>query len=50
MVRAAIEGEHGFEMDDTEVLRGGASYTIDTILHLRALYPEAESLLPPRRG
>ena len=44
MVRAAIEGEHGFEMEDAEILRGGASYTIDTILHLRALQPEAEFL------
>ncbi|MGA3172538.1 MAG: nicotinate-nucleotide adenylyltransferase [Chthoniobacteraceae bacterium] len=42
MVRAAIEGEHGFEMDDVEILRGGASYTIDTILHLRAMNPDAE--------
>jgi len=42
MVRAAIEGEHGFELDEVEILRGGPSYTIDTILHLRALYPDAE--------
>ncbi len=42
MVRAAIEGEHGFEVDEVEVLRGGASYAIDTILHLRVLNPEAE--------
>ena len=42
MVRAAIEGERGFEMDEVEILRGGTSYTIDTALHLRALYPEAD--------
>ncbi len=42
MVRAAIEGEHGFAMDNFEILRGGTSYTIDTALHLRALYPEAD--------
>jgi nicotinate-nucleotide adenylyltransferase len=42
MVRAAIEGERGFEMDEVEILRGGASYSIDTALHLRAVYPEAD--------
>jgi nicotinate-nucleotide adenylyltransferase len=42
MVRAAIEGEHGFEMEDVEILRGGLSYTIDTIVHLRALHPDAD--------
>jgi len=42
MVRVAIEGEPGLEMDDVEILRGGASYTIDTLLHLRALHPEAD--------
>ena len=42
MVRAAIEGEEGFEMDEIEVLRGGTSYAIDTVLHLRVLNPEAE--------
>jgi nicotinate-nucleotide adenylyltransferase len=42
MLRAAIEGERGFEMDDVETLRGGTSYAIDTALHLRMLYPEAD--------
>jgi nicotinate-nucleotide adenylyltransferase len=42
MVRAAIEGEEGFEMDEVEILRGGTSYTIDTVLHLRTLHPEAD--------
>jgi len=44
MVRAAIEGERGFEMDEVEILRGGASYAIDTVLHLRTLQPEADLL------
>ncbi len=44
MVRAAIAGEEGFEIDEVEVLRGGPSYAIDTILHLRVLNPEAEFL------
>jgi len=42
MVRAAIEGEEGLEMDDIEIRRGGTSYAIDTVLHLRGLYPEAD--------
>ena len=42
MVRAAIEGEEGFAIDEVEILRGGPSYTIDTILHLRILHPEAD--------
>ena len=42
MVRAAIEGEDGFEVDEVEILRGGTSYTIDTALHLRTLHPDAD--------
>jgi nicotinate-nucleotide adenylyltransferase len=42
MVHAAIEDEEGLEMDDIETRRGGTSYTIDTVLHLRTLHPEAE--------
>jgi nicotinate-nucleotide adenylyltransferase len=42
MVRLAIEGEPGFEIEEVEILRGGPSYTIDTVLYLRTLYPEAE--------
>ncbi len=42
MVRAAIEGEPGFEIDEVEILRGGASYAIDTLLHLHAIYPGAD--------
>ena len=40
MVRAAIEGEPGFEIDEVEFQRGGTSYTIDSLLYLRTLYPE----------
>lgn len=42
MVRAAIEGEEGLEMDEVEILRGGASFAIDTVLHLRDLNPGAD--------
>lgn len=42
MVRAAIEGEHSFVLDDTEITRGGTSYTIDTVLAARERWPGAE--------
>jgi nicotinate-nucleotide adenylyltransferase len=42
MVGAALEGEAGFVRDDTEVRRGGSSYAIETVLHLRELHPEAD--------
>ena len=35
MVRAAIENEPRFDMDDLELSRPGVSYTIDTLLALR---------------
>lgn len=36
MVRLAIAGNPCFVLDDRELLRAGASYTIDTLLSLRA--------------
>lgn len=42
MVRAAIEGEDGFSLDDSEIMRGGTSYTIDTVLAARERWPAAE--------
>jgi nicotinate-nucleotide adenylyltransferase len=42
MVRAAIEGEPDFLVDDVEILRGGTSFTVDTLLHFRAIYPDDE--------
>ena len=35
MIRAAIENEPRFDMDDIECTRPGISYTIDTLLELR---------------
>jgi nicotinate-nucleotide adenylyltransferase len=35
MLRAAIEGEPGFELDDCELRRPAPSYTIDTIEEIR---------------
>ena len=42
MLHAALEGEPRFELDDCELQRGGASFTIDTVEHLRKTHTEAE--------
>jgi nicotinate-nucleotide adenylyltransferase len=42
MVRAAIQGEERFCVDDLEIAKGGTSYTIDTVLALRQRWPDAE--------
>lgn len=42
MMSAAIEGEDGFALDDSEVARGGTSYTIDTVKAARERWPDAE--------
>lgn len=42
MVRAAVEGEEGFEVDDLEIRRGGVSFTIQTVREYRERFPEAE--------
>ena len=39
LVDVAIAGQAGFVRDDREVRRDGPSYTIDTLLSLRAEYP-----------
>ena len=40
MVRAAIAGQGAFVVDDREMRRSGVSYTVDTLLDLRAEYAE----------
>jgi nicotinate-nucleotide adenylyltransferase len=40
MVRAAVAGQSGFMVDDREIHREGMSYTIDTLIELRADFPE----------
>ena len=40
MTRLAVEGLDGFEVDDREILRDGATYTADTL----ASFPETEEL------
>jgi nicotinate-nucleotide adenylyltransferase len=42
MVRAAIVGEDGFEVDAREVERPGPSYTVDSVRELSAELPAAE--------
>lgn len=42
MVRLAIKGNAHFTVSDTEIRRGGRSYTIDTIRALQQLHPGAE--------
>jgi nicotinate-nucleotide adenylyltransferase len=40
MVRAAVEDEPGFNVDDREVRRTGLSYSVDTLTELRAENPD----------
>ncbi|MFN8050597.1 MAG: nicotinate-nucleotide adenylyltransferase [Acidimicrobiales bacterium] len=42
MVEAAVTGHDGLVADDTELRRGGATYTIDTIEALAAADPDVE--------
>ena len=42
MVRAAVAGDDRFEVDDIELRRSGASYTVDTLRELRSRHPRAE--------
>ncbi len=45
MLRLAFEGKDGFLISDTELRRGGVSYTSDTVAELKALHPDAELYL-----
>jgi nicotinate-nucleotide adenylyltransferase len=40
MVRAAVEGNSAFVLDDRETRREGMSYTVDTLLDLRRDFPD----------
>jgi len=42
MIRLALGDQEAWEVSDEEVRRGGVSYTVDTVRHFRALYPQAE--------
>lgn len=42
MLRSAIEWDHRLEISDYELLKGGISYTIDSVRHFRAQFPRDE--------
>ena len=45
MTRLAFQGVEGVCVSDTELTRGGVSYTVDTLRHLAETEPEAEIVL-----
>lgn len=42
LLRLALAGKTGYEVDSQELERGGVSYTIDTVRSYAARFPEAE--------
>lgn len=42
MLERAIEDNPDFEICDLEIRRGGTNYSIDTVRHLRKIYPQHE--------
>jgi nicotinate-nucleotide adenylyltransferase len=42
MTRAACDGVPGLEVSDAEIVRGGQSYTFDTVCDIRASSPDVE--------
>ena len=40
MLSAALRGDPRFEISDYELSKGGVSYTIDSVRHFRAVYPD----------
>ena len=42
LLRLALAGQTGFEIDDQEIGRGGISYTIDTVHDYRRRFPQAQ--------
>lgn len=45
MLRLAISGRGGHEVDDREIRRSGVSYTVDTVAELQQQHPGAELFL-----
>jgi nicotinate-nucleotide adenylyltransferase len=45
MLRLALGERRNWEVSDVEVRRGGVSYSIDTVRHFAAVYPEAKLFL-----
>lgn len=45
MLRIAVQGKRGIEVSDIELQRQGPSYTFETVLQLKAQYPNDELVL-----
>lgn len=45
MVRALVNGLHGLSVSDQEIVRGGQTFTVDTLEELRAANPDIELFL-----
>lgn len=45
MTRSAVAGLEGIEAGDAEIVRGGPTYSIDTLEHLRSIAPEQQLFL-----
>ena len=45
LLRAATAGDPRFDVDDIELRRSGASFTVDTLRELRERHPDAELFL-----
>ena len=45
MLELALQDEHGLVLDETELLRGGVSYSFDTLAHYRQQNPNRLHLL-----
>jgi nicotinate-nucleotide adenylyltransferase len=45
MLRLATADNPAFEVSELEIQRGGVSYTVDTVMAFRNLYPDAELFL-----
>ncbi len=45
LVEAAVSGVEGLEASDIEIQRGGKSYTIDTVLEIKKLFPDDDLFL-----
>jgi nicotinate-nucleotide adenylyltransferase len=42
LLRLALAGKSNYEIDEQEILRGGVSYTIDTVRNYAQRFPQAE--------
>lgn len=45
MVELAVSGDPRFEVSDVELRRPGRSYTVDTLRHMRRLWPDVQLFL-----